>query len=149
MFEFTKHYIEMVLVMLAGMFVLGGALLLAAAALGLGPEEMREDAPGLFLAGMGFSMTAPMVWWMRRRGHSQGATGSMATAMVLPTLVPLVLLAARAMTDLHALLMIEHIAMFPAMLVAMIPYRAEYTHGADLRRPREASAPGDPAPSAR
>jgi hypothetical protein len=28
---------------------------------------------------------------------------------------------------MHALLMIEHIAMFPLMLLAMVPYRAEFT----------------------
>jgi hypothetical protein len=125
---FARHYVEMVLVMFAGMFVLGGALLLFAAALGASWTELKDDTPGLALGGMGFSMTAPMVWWMRRRGHTWVATRTMAIAMVLPTLVTLVLLATGANDDLHALFMIEHIAMFPAMLVAMLPYRAEYAH---------------------
>jgi flagellar biosynthetic protein FliP len=117
----------MVLVMFAGMFVLGGALLLVVAALGTGPEALQDDSPGVFLSGMGFSMTAPMVWWMKRRGHSWPATREMAIAMILPTAAALVFLATGAIEDLHALLMIEHIAMFPLMLLAMLPYRAEYT----------------------
>jgi hypothetical protein len=128
-FLFARHYVEMVLVMFAGMFVLGGALLGIVAALGTAPDALQESAPALFLAGMGFSMTAPMVWWMRRRGHSWPATRDMAIAMILPTAATLVFLAAGAIEDLHALLMIEHVAMLPLMLLVMIPYRAEFTGG--------------------
>jgi len=127
-FEFAKHYVEMVLVMFAGMLVLGGALLLIVAALGTSPDELQEDAPALFLLGMGFSMTAPMVWWMERRGHSWAATLTMALAMILPTIATIVFLAIGAIEDLDTLLMIEHVAMFPAMFVAMLPFRSEYTH---------------------
>jgi hypothetical protein len=127
-FLFAKHYVEMVLVMFGGMFVLGGALLLMAAAFGAGPDEVRDDAPGLFLVGMGFSMTAPMVWWMNRRGHTSDATRAMVTAMILPTAVTILFLATGAIDDIDALLMIEHIAMLPLMFVAMLPYRGEYTH---------------------
>ena len=126
--RFAKHYLEMVLVMFAGMFVLGGTLLAVAAGLGASPDEIQDDAHGLFLTGMGFSMVAPMVWWMRRRGHPSAANRAMAIAMILPTVATLVFLATGATTDLHSLLMIEHIVMFPAMLVAMLPYRAEFTH---------------------
>ena len=125
---FAKHYVEMVLVMFAGMFVLGGALLLIAAGLGASPDELENDAPGLVLLGMGFSMTAPMVWWMHRRGHSWAANRAMALAMILPTAATLGFLVTGAIVDLDLLLGIEHIAMFPAMFVAMLPYRAEYTH---------------------
>jgi hypothetical protein len=126
-FLFARHYVEMVLVMFAGMFVLGGALLGIVAALGTGPDALQDDAPALFLAGMGFSMTAPMVWWMQRRGHSRPATRDMAIAMILPTAATLAFLATGAIADIHALLMIEHIAMFPLMLLAMLPYRSEFT----------------------
>jgi hypothetical protein len=119
----------MVLVMLAGMFVLGGVLLAIAAALGASPGDLRDDAPALVLLGMGLSMTAPMVWWMDRRGHSWAANRAMALAMFLPALTMVVLLASGAVTDLDTLLGIEHTVMFPAMLVAMLPYRREYTHG--------------------
>jgi len=126
--QFAKHYVEMVLVMFAGMLVLGGALLLIVAALGTSPNELQEDAPALFLLGMGFSMTAPMVWWMQRRSHSWAATLTMALAMILPTIATIVFLATGAIEDLDTLLMIEHVAMFPAMFVAMLPFGSEYTH---------------------
>jgi flagellar biosynthetic protein FliP len=126
--QFAKAYVEMVLVMFAGMLVLGGALLLIVAALGTSPDELQEDAPALFLLGMGFSMTAPMVWWMERRDHSWAATLTMALAMILPTIATIVFLAVGAIEDLDTLLMIEHVAMFPAMFVAMLAFRSEYTH---------------------
>jgi hypothetical protein len=125
---FFRHYVEMILVMLVGMFVLGGALLAAATVLGFGRTELEAEAPGLLLAGMGFSMTAPMVWWMHRRGHSWPANRAMATAMIAPTAATIVLLAMGTVTDLHSLFMIEHVAMGPAMLVAMVPFRGEFTH---------------------
>ena len=134
-FQFAMHYVQMVLVMFGGMFVIGGVLLLAAAALGASPGELKDDAPGMVLAGMGFSMTAPMVWWMHRRGHTSAANGTMALAMILPTVATIVFLASGAIVDLDTLLGIEHIAMFPAMFVAMLPFRGEYTHV----RPRLAS----------
>jgi hypothetical protein len=63
----------MVLVMIAGMLVLGSALALPAAALGVGLSELSREEPAVLLLGMGLSMTALMVWWMRRRGHSRAA----------------------------------------------------------------------------
>jgi hypothetical protein len=69
-----------------------------------------------------------MVWWMRRRGHSRAANGAMAMSMIAPTVAVIVLLAAGALTDVGVALEIQHIVMFPGMLVAMLPYRNEYTH---------------------
>jgi hypothetical protein len=125
--RFGLHYLEMIAVMFAGMGVVGGGLVLAAAALGFGASEIEADAPALILAGMGFSMTAPMVWWMRFRGHMWPATRAMATSMIAPTLAAIALLAAGAVTDLDGLLAIQHVAMFPAMFTAMLLHRGEYT----------------------
>ena len=127
-FNFARHYVEMLLVMALGMLVLGGGLILLAIVAGAGWSELEADAPALILIGMGFSMTAPMIWWMHRRGHTWGANGAMAAAMILPTLATLALLIAGTVEDLDVLLMIEHLAMFPTMLVAMLLHRAEYTH---------------------
>ena len=124
--RFALHYLEMVAVMFAGMGILGGALLLIAAALGFGVSEIRENAPAAFLAGMGVSMTVPMVWWMRFRGHSWPASTAMGWSMVLPTVATIALLAAGG-SDLHGALMIQHVAMFPAMLGAMLLHRDEFT----------------------
>jgi hypothetical protein len=57
--RFLRHYLEMVLVMIAGMLVLGSALALPAAALGVGLSELSREAPAVLLLGMGLSMTAP------------------------------------------------------------------------------------------
>lgn len=126
--RFAGHYLEMLLVMVAGMLVLGGGLVLAAMAFGSGPSELQREAPAVVLLGMGFSMTAPMVWWMRLRGHSTAANRDMAMAMILPTLVVVALLGAGAVDDIDALLGIQHLAMFPAMFAAMLLHRDEYTH---------------------
>ena len=123
--RFGLHYLEMVAVMLTGMGVLGGALLLVAAAFGFGASEISDGAPAVFLAGMGLSMTAPMVWWMRRRGHSNAANAAMAASMVITTIVAIAMLPAGA--DLHASLTLQHTAMLPAMLGAMLLHRGEYT----------------------
>jgi hypothetical protein len=127
--RFLLHYLEMVLVMLAGMAVFVPVLLLVAAAFGAGPSELQQDAPALVLLGMGLSMTAPMVGWMRFRGHSWAANREMAGAMIVPTLAAVGLLWSGAVEDLDALLGIQHMAMFPAMFVVMLWRRGEYSHG--------------------
>ena len=126
--RFIAHYVDMVLVMLAGMLVLGSALVGLAAALGSGHSELRSDAPALLLLGMGFSMTAPMVWWMRRRGHSWAANREMATSMIVPTLGVVALLGTGVVDDVGALLGIQHVVMFPAMFAVMLLRRDEYSH---------------------
>ena len=127
-FRFLRHYLEMVLVMIAGMVVLGSALAAPAAAVGAGPSELSREAPAVLLLGMGFSMTAPMIWWMRRGGHSPAATREMAGAMIVPTLAVVVLLAF-GVDDIGDLLGIQHVAMFPSMLAVMLLRRHEYSHG--------------------
>jgi hypothetical protein len=113
--------------MIADMLVLGSALALLAAALGAGPSELSRETPAVLLLGMGFSMTAPMVWWMSRRGHSRAATREMAGAMIVPTLAVVALLAF-GVEDIAALLGIQHVAMFPSMLAVMLLRRQEYSH---------------------
>jgi hypothetical protein len=82
--HFTRHLLEMVLAMLAGMAVLSVAL-----------AALRES-PGyanLFVEYglMGASMAVPMVGWMRFRGHSWRDGGEMTAAMVVPMLAPVAL----------------------------------------------------------
>jgi len=121
--RFARHYAEMVVVMLAGMFVLG-----ALAAPVVSFSELLEDAPGAALAQMAFNMTAPMVVWMRFRGHGWPATLEMAGSMIVPTLLAGALLAAGVVTNGHALMGIQHMIMFPAMLAVMLWRREEYSH---------------------
>jgi hypothetical protein len=72
-------------------------------------------------------MTVPMVAWMRHRGHDWRPCVEMAAAMVVPTLAALALHGTGAVDDGHALLMLEHTVMFPAMLVPMLLRLDEYT----------------------
>jgi hypothetical protein len=56
---FIRHYIEMVVVMFAGMIVLGLPGEAGLHAMGSGTSELRADAPALVFLGMAFTMTLP------------------------------------------------------------------------------------------
>lgn len=115
--RFVRHYLEMVVAMLAGMVALGAA---SALVLDL------PDTTAVELIEMAVWMTAPMVAWMRTRGHGWRSCNEMAAAMLLPAGGALALYATGAITDSHALLMFEHTVMFPAMLIVMLVRRDEY-----------------------
>ena len=127
---FIRHYVEMVIVMFAGMIVLGVPGEAALHAMGSGTSELRETAPATVFLGMGFTMTVPMVAWMRYRGHSWQPTLEMAASMVIPTLIAIALLGA-GLASFAALMGLEHVAMLLGMLLAMLLRRDEYTghHG--------------------
>ena len=125
--HFIRHYVEMVAVMFLGMAVLGMPAMLALGAAGVTSAELEADAPGLMLLGMGVTMTVPMVAWMRYRGHGWRASNEMAASMLIPTagVIALLLL----VDNINTLLAIQHVVMLPAMLVAMLLRREEYSHG--------------------
>ena len=123
---FIRHYIEMVVVMFAGMIVLGLPGEAALKALGSGTSELRDDAPAVVFLGMAATMTIPMVAWMRYRGHRWQPTLEMAASMIIPTLVAIALLAADVL-GFGALMGLEHVAMLLGMLVAMLLRLDEYT----------------------
>lgn len=135
--HFTRHYVEMIVAMFAGMVVLGGPALLVLGAAGVTSAELRSDAPAALLLGMGITMTVPMVGWMRHRGHGWRPSNEMGASMMLPTIGVIGLLGGGLVTDIGALLVIEHVVMFPAMLVAMLLRRDEYTHAAHGHRQAE------------
>lgn len=115
---FIRHYIEMVVAMLLGMAILGSA------------SSLLIDLPdrtAVTLVEMAVWMTVPMIAWMRFRGHGWRATNEMAAAMLLPAAGTLALLGTGVVTDPDLLLMLEHTVMLPAMLVAMLLRRQEYT----------------------
>ena len=126
---FIRHYIEMVVVMLAGMIVLGIPGEAALQAIGSGTSKLRHDAPALVFLGMAATMTIPMVAWMRYHGHRWQPTLEMAASMIIPTLVAIVLLASDVVA-FDALMGLEHVAMLLAMLVAMLLRLDEYTRHA-------------------
>jgi hypothetical protein len=132
--RFTRHLLEMVLAMGAGMAVLGVAL----AVLG---EPPGYDAHTLVEYGvMGAFMAAPMVAWMRYRGHSWSEGLEMTVAMLAPMfalVIPVELGVARYVPGLseESLIVLSHVAMIAGMVALMI-YRFErYAHGAHGHRP--------------
>src|SRR4051794_20110187 len=116
---FIRHYVEMVVVMFAGMVVLGLPGEAALHAIGSGTSELRASAPAVVFLGMAATMTVPMVAWMRFRAHHWQPTLEMAASMVIPTLVAIALLAA-ARAGLEALRGLEPVAMLLGMLVALL-----------------------------
>lgn len=131
--HFVRHYLEMLAAMFLGMVVLGVPALLALQVAGVTYSELQNDAPSLLIFGMAVTMTVPMVGWMRYRGHGWAPCADMTAAMLLPTAGILALLWTGLVTDVGMLLMIEHVAMPPLMLVAMLLRRDEYTGAAHHR----------------
>jgi hypothetical protein len=80
---------------------------------------------------MGAFMAAPMVAWMRHRGHSWRDGGEMTAAMVVPMLAPALLVefgvSVPGLTE-GSLMLLSHGAMIGGM-VALMAYRFEcYAH---------------------
>jgi len=123
---FLKHYLEMVVAMLLGMVVLGMPLTLGLEAVGVDVSSWDTNAPELMLLGMAFTMSVPMVAWMRYRGHGWAPSWEMTASMFIPSFAAIVLFWGGLVEDSGALMMIQHVAMFPAMLVAMLLRRDEY-----------------------
>jgi hypothetical protein len=120
--HFIRHYMEMVIAMFAGMAVLG------AAGVAFGLE--LEDTPELLLLSMALSMTVPMVAWMRYRGHGWAPAWEMSGSMFLPSVAAIALLWLGAVEETGTLMAIQHVAMFPAMLLVMLFRLDEYTRHA-------------------
>jgi hypothetical protein len=116
--RFMRHYLEMVIAMIAGMVVLGAPAGLV----------VDYDATGQMLAAMAITMTVPMAGWMRYRGHGWAPTLEMSAAMIAPALGVIALFTAAAVTDAGALMLVEHVVMLAAMAGAMLLRRDEYTH---------------------
>jgi hypothetical protein len=57
----------------------------------------------------------------------------MAGSMIVPTLAAVTLLNADVVTDIDALLGVEHVAMLAGMLVVMLARRDEYSQHAHVR----------------
>jgi hypothetical protein len=139
--RFIGHYIEMVLAMFIGTAVLALPADAALLAAGTSSGELSDNAPGFMLVGMASIMTGPMVAWMRYRGHGWQSSLEMAASMFVPTFGLLGFLWLGLVTDSATLLALQHIVMFPGMLVAMLLRRVEYSSGHDHHaRRRQATA---------
>ncbi|MGH3545536.1 MAG: hypothetical protein ACRDPW_06385 [Mycobacteriales bacterium] len=84
------------------------------------------DRPELHALAMAADMTIAMSLWMRYRGHRWISIVEMATAMVLPFIVLFIPLWAGALSG-DTLLVAGYVLMLPAMIIAMLYRRGEYT----------------------
>ena len=136
---FTRHLIEMLVAMAAGMVVLG---LVLATVLGLaGAPTALDDRPILELVVMAIEMTLPMAAWMAYRGHRRLDVAEMSASMLVPAAV----LAGAALGGIvgpHDAMGIYHPLMLVAMLGLMLARFDTYgTHA------HHAHAAADPAAS--
>lgn len=120
---FGRHLVEMVLAMSVGMALLGSLWAAVVAALGIEAVAGRPEIGALVAA---TTMTIGMGVWMRYRGHAAGRIVEMGAAMYVPYLV----LVAGFWFGLVPGTDVEmggHLLMLPAMVVAMLARRAEYS----------------------
>ena len=134
--RFTRHLLEMVAAMMIGMAVLGLVLAVVGEPPGYANLFVEYGLMGAFMA-------APMVAWMRHRGHPWSDGAEMTAAMVVPMLalaLPVELGLAVPGLPEGSLMMLSHVAMIGGM-IALMAYRFDrYAHGShDLPdRPTEA-----------
>ncbi|WP_336713768.1 hypothetical protein [Arthrobacter sp. USHLN218] len=121
--NFARHYLEMLVAMVAGMAILGPVGNLLFEALGVAELFARPDLGSLVMA---TSMTLAMSAWMKFRGHRWAPIAEMAAAMYLPFIVLFIPLWA-GLIDGHTLMAAGHVLMLPAMAAAMLLRRHEYT----------------------
>ncbi|MGH8867721.1 MAG: hypothetical protein ACRDYU_06980 [Actinomycetes bacterium] len=121
--RFTRHYLEMVLAMALGMVLLHPLWSVLLDALGWSAVLGGPDSGAMVMA---TDMTLAMSAWMRYRGHDWAPIAEMAVAMYAPFVVLLVPLWTGAISG-EALMVAGHVLMLPAMAVAMLLRRDEYT----------------------
>ena len=121
--RFARHYVEMVVVMFAGMVVLGAPAGWLFGAIGTSWSRL---SPALMVFAMAVTMTVPMVAWMRFRGHAWRPTNEMAASMFIPAFVAMALVWTGVASGMSTLMIFEHAAMLGGMLVAMLLRRDEY-----------------------
>jgi hypothetical protein len=123
---FALHLAEMLVAMVAGMVVLGGALEGGLALAGTG----LSDAPtALAAAVMAINMTVPMVWWMQYRGHPAKHSVEMAGSMVVPTAIIIATYWLGAIQS-GGVMVAQHVVMIPAMVGVMLWRYEHYSRAA-------------------
>lgn len=117
--RFTRHLGEMFLAMIIGMAafdaVFNGALQLA----GTSYADIVDAAPALAALILMFNMTAPMLLWMRLRGHAASEVSLMGVAMAVVGAATVFLLWL-SVVDSAAICGVECGLMLPAMIAAML-----------------------------
>ena len=119
----VRHYIEMVVVMFLGMFVL---MTPTGWLLGVAGTSWSRLSPAMNMFTMALTMTIPMVGWMRYRGHAWRPNIEMAASMLIPTFAVMAVLWA-GVAKSGTLVVPEHAGMLACMLAAMLLRRDEYS----------------------
>jgi hypothetical protein len=127
--SFTRHLLEMVVAMMAGMAVLGLAIIV------LGEPPGYSSSLLVEYGFMGVFMSVPMVGWMRYRGHSWSDGLEMTLAMLVPMfslVLPVELGVAHYLPGLSegSLMLLSHVAMIGGMAALMLYRFDRYTNGA-------------------
>ncbi|GAA2989855.1 hypothetical protein [Streptosporangium longisporum] len=135
--HFAWHFAEMVIAMIAGMLLFGQVWAVVSPLLGWSDALARADLAAMVMA---TDMTLGMAIWMRVRGHDWPSIAEMGAAMFVPFLVLLVPFWTGALSG-DGLMIGGHLLMLPAMLVAMLLRRKEYSR--PHRRPACAAPPAD------
>jgi hypothetical protein len=128
--RFARHLLEMVVAMMLGMGVFGLALAVMGEPPGYANLLVRYGVMGAFMA-------APMVAWMRYRGHSWRDGGEMTAAMLVPMLAPVALVemgAAVPGLSEGSLMILSHVAMIGGMVTWMVYRFDRYAHGSHGHR---------------
>ena len=136
--HFVTHVGEMLLAMVVGMAVFGALFSGVLLAVGTSFDEALESAPVLIALVLMFNMSAPMVLWMRHRGHSRARIAEMAVAMLAVGLAACALLWA-SLIESTAICGVECALMVPVTIAVMLLHPGEYSRPAGAHR---ADAPG-------
>ena len=129
--RFLLHLLEMLLAMMVGMviFHMLDSLIPASSSY----AAAFASGTNLYDLAMGVFMTVPMVAWMIVRGHGWRHSAEMAFAMFTPAAAIIVLRLLGADASLPWLADASHVAMLPAMIIAMLYRRDHYTGKAGHR----------------
>jgi hypothetical protein len=91
-------------------------------------DRVGADSDAWMFLGMATTMTVPMVGWMIYRGHGWRANAEMSASMFIPAFAVVGVLIAGLLTDIGALMLVEHVTMLAAMAGVMLLRPDEYIH---------------------
>jgi hypothetical protein len=124
LWNFVQHLLEMTIAMFAGMLVLGMPAAMLFETLGW---TVMTDAVVPSTLVMATTMSIGMAAWMRVRGCAWPAILEMSLAMFVPFVMMYPFYWAGAVGS-TAVMVVGHVLMVPAMVVAMLFRRTEYAH---------------------
>jgi flagellar biosynthetic protein FliP len=128
--NFIQHLLEMTIAMFVGMFALGMPAKMLWDALGW--TALEATVPKTLL--MAAYMTIGMSVWMIIRGCSRPAIAEMGLAMFIPFVMMYPFYWA-GLVNTTAVMVVGHVLMTPAMIVAMLLRKDEYTRGSHKKEP--------------